>query len=301
MLLFRIADAFLLEKLYLCGITATPPHRDIHKTALGAEEHVAWEKVQNTPTILMQLKGAGYTIGAIEQTDVSKALHHFTCCPTKRYAVVFGHEVFGVQETVLSAHKQIALFPDVKAHENEYCYAASYYAGYIALKHEDYTTALDDLMQASKNVTYQSVVPYLVLQVYYRQKKFHELLNYIHEVKHTEIRLKGKDEIALRSQRLIQGSEQELRYRVLTQRAAIACDAAWITTLFMHGINAYQQSADREVPVLVGVEDTQLQYLLPSVKEGYIKTVLALRITITTRPKLPALPSPYFPRLVVGI
>jgi len=88
-------------------------------------------------------------------------------------------------------------FNNVKVHKNAYCYAASYYTGYIALKNEDYVTALDDLMRASKNVAYKSVVPYLVLQVYYKQKKFHELLRYIHEVSNTEVVLKEKDEIAL--------------------------------------------------------------------------------------------------------
>jgi tetratricopeptide (TPR) repeat protein len=88
-------------------------------------------------------------------------------------------------------------FNDVKAHENAYCYAASYYAGYIAFKNEDYTTALDDLMRASKSAAYQSVVPCLVLQVYYKQKKFQALLNYIQEVKSAEVILKEKDEIAL--------------------------------------------------------------------------------------------------------
>jgi len=88
-------------------------------------------------------------------------------------------------------------FNDVKVHENAYCHAASYYAGYIAFKNEDYATALDDLMRASENAAYQSVVPCLVLQVYYKQKRFQELLNYIQEVKSAEIVLKEKDEIAL--------------------------------------------------------------------------------------------------------
>jgi tetratricopeptide (TPR) repeat protein len=88
-------------------------------------------------------------------------------------------------------------FNEIKVHENAYCYAASYYAGYIAFKNEDYATALRDLMRASKNEAYQSVVPCLVLQVYYKQKRFRELLNYIQEAKSTEIVLKEKNEIAL--------------------------------------------------------------------------------------------------------
>jgi 23S rRNA (guanosine2251-2'-O)-methyltransferase len=100
---FRIADAFLVEKLYLCGITATPPHREIHKTALGAEEHVAWEWAQETLAVVKDLKTAGYVIVVVEQADASRALHKFTCSTTQKYAVVFGHEVFGIQEEVLSA------------------------------------------------------------------------------------------------------------------------------------------------------------------------------------------------------
>jgi len=100
---FRIADAFLVEKLYLCGITATPPHREIHKTALGAEEHVAWEQAQETLTVVRNLKNEGYLMVAAEQTDASSALHTFTRATAQKYAVVFGHEVFGIQEAVLAA------------------------------------------------------------------------------------------------------------------------------------------------------------------------------------------------------
>jgi 23S rRNA (guanosine2251-2'-O)-methyltransferase len=100
---FRIADVFLVEKIYLCGITATPPHREIHKTALGAEEHVAWEHAQETLTVIQRLRAAGYVILAVEQTDESKALHLFPHFTTQKHAVVFGHEVFGIQEAVLAA------------------------------------------------------------------------------------------------------------------------------------------------------------------------------------------------------
>jgi 23S rRNA (guanosine2251-2'-O)-methyltransferase len=100
---FRIADAFLLEKLYLCGITAFPPHREIHKTALGAEQHVSWEHTQDTLSVVKRLKTEDYVIIAIEQTNTSKALRTFSSSVTQKYAVVFGHEVFGIQETVLSA------------------------------------------------------------------------------------------------------------------------------------------------------------------------------------------------------
>ena len=100
---FRIADAFLVEKLYLCGITGTPPHREIRKTALGAEEHVAWEHVKDSLAAVRHLKAAGYVVAAVEQTDTSEALHTFTPVAKQPYAVVFGHEVFGVQDSVLAA------------------------------------------------------------------------------------------------------------------------------------------------------------------------------------------------------
>ena len=99
---FRIADAFLLERLYLCGITATPPHREIHKTALGAEDHVAWEQTQDTLSLIERLKTKGYVIMAVEQTDVSQPLYTAPYSTLQKYAVVFGHEVFGIQESVLS-------------------------------------------------------------------------------------------------------------------------------------------------------------------------------------------------------
>ena len=100
---FRIADAFLVAQIYLCGITGTPPHREIHKTALGAEEHVAWEYVQDTLTVTSRLKATGCVVAAVEQAAASKALHTFTPLAKQQYAVVFGHEVFGVQDEVLAA------------------------------------------------------------------------------------------------------------------------------------------------------------------------------------------------------
>ncbi|MHA7877959.1 MAG: tetratricopeptide repeat protein [Bacteroidota bacterium] len=93
--------------------------------------------------------------------------------------------------------KALAYFNEIKAHKNAYSAAASYYAGYISLKKKDYATALNDLMRANENPAYQSVVPYLVLQVYYRQQRFQDLLNYIHEVRSTTLVLKEEDEIVL--------------------------------------------------------------------------------------------------------
>ena len=100
---FRIADAFLVEKIYLCGITGTPPHRELHKTALGAEAHVVWEHAQDTLSVIERLKTAGYRVVAVEQTEASEALDVFTPAAAQPYALVFGHEVFGVQDDVLAA------------------------------------------------------------------------------------------------------------------------------------------------------------------------------------------------------
>ncbi|MES2386712.1 MAG: RNA methyltransferase [Bacteroidota bacterium] len=99
---FRSADAFAVEKIYLCGITATPPHREIHKSALGAEETVAWEHVPETHLLMPQLKTEGYIIAAVEQADKSMPLQNFRPEPGKKYAFVFGNEVFGVDDEVVS-------------------------------------------------------------------------------------------------------------------------------------------------------------------------------------------------------
>jgi 23S rRNA (guanosine2251-2'-O)-methyltransferase len=99
---FRIADAFLLEKAYLCGITAHPPHREIHKTALGAEDTVAWEYIPDTATLLPSLKASGYVIAALEQTNQSIPLQNYQPALTKKYALVFGNEVFGISEEALA-------------------------------------------------------------------------------------------------------------------------------------------------------------------------------------------------------
>lgn len=100
---FRTSDAFLIEKIYLGGITGTPPHRDIQKTALGATESVAWEHVESPMELVKQLKAKGYTIVSIEQVDKSVMLDDFTPEPNKKYCLVFGNEVFGVDEEVVAA------------------------------------------------------------------------------------------------------------------------------------------------------------------------------------------------------
>lgn len=99
---FRIADAFLLARIYLCGITAQPPHRGIHKTALGAEEAVAWTYEPDTLALLAKLRTLGYTIVAVEQTPYSIPLHQYQ--PTSQpHVLVFGHEVSGISPVTLAA------------------------------------------------------------------------------------------------------------------------------------------------------------------------------------------------------
>jgi 23S rRNA (guanosine2251-2'-O)-methyltransferase len=100
---FRTSDAFLIEKIYLCGITAKPPHKDIHKTALGATESVEWEYVEDTLALVEKLKDLQVKILAIEQAENSTMLQDFTVEPTQKYAVIFGNEVKGVQQEVVSA------------------------------------------------------------------------------------------------------------------------------------------------------------------------------------------------------
>ena len=99
---FRTSDAFLIEKIYLCGITATPPHREIHKTALGATESVDWEYKENTLAIVNELKEQGVLVAAIEQVENSVMLDEFSLDATKKIAIVLGNEVKGVQQEVVS-------------------------------------------------------------------------------------------------------------------------------------------------------------------------------------------------------
>ncbi|MCX2738335.1 RNA methyltransferase [Pontibacter anaerobius] len=99
---FRTADAFMAEKVYLCGITGKPPHRDIEKTALGATESVAWEHVPDTLELVKQLKEQGYRIGSVEQAEQSIKLNDFSPEPGQKYALVLGNEVFGVEQEVIN-------------------------------------------------------------------------------------------------------------------------------------------------------------------------------------------------------
>jgi tRNA G18 (ribose-2'-O)-methylase SpoU len=98
---FRTSDAFLIEKIILCGITAIPPHKDIHKTALGATDSVDWEYNKNTSDAINKLKNDGYIIASIEQTEKAVMLNDFKVEKNKKYAVVFGNEVKGVQQEVV--------------------------------------------------------------------------------------------------------------------------------------------------------------------------------------------------------
>jgi 23S rRNA (guanosine2251-2'-O)-methyltransferase len=100
---FRTADAFLTEAIYLCGITARPPHREIQKTALGATESVEWKYFQETIEAVRELKDKGYKIIGIEQVEGSVELQDVILENDKKYAVIFGHEVNGVDQKVINA------------------------------------------------------------------------------------------------------------------------------------------------------------------------------------------------------
>ena len=99
---FRTADAFRIEKIYLCGITATPPHRDIHKTALGAENSVDWEYVEETLDCVKRLRDEGYAVYSVEQAEGSVMLQDFKA-DGRKTAVVFGNEIDGVAQEVVDA------------------------------------------------------------------------------------------------------------------------------------------------------------------------------------------------------
>ena len=98
---FRTSDAFLVEEIYLCGITATPPHSDIHKTALGAEDSVKWSYYQDTTEAVDKLHDMGYTFYSIEQVKDSISLESIRLDKTQKYAVILGNEVKGVQQEVV--------------------------------------------------------------------------------------------------------------------------------------------------------------------------------------------------------
>lgn len=108
---FRTADAFNIEKIYLCGITATPPHRDIQRTALGATETVEWEHVSDIQSLVHQLKASGTVVCSIEQAEKTVLLQEVSQLPGERFALVFGNEVNGVDQAVIDASDVILEIP----------------------------------------------------------------------------------------------------------------------------------------------------------------------------------------------
>lgn len=98
---FRTADAFAIERIVLCGITATPPHREIEKTALGATQSVEWIHQKNNVEAVRQLQSEGYKVYAIEQAKGSTELQNFQPAATEKYALVFGNEVYGIDDEVM--------------------------------------------------------------------------------------------------------------------------------------------------------------------------------------------------------
>ncbi|MFA8432881.1 MAG: RNA methyltransferase [Marinifilaceae bacterium] len=101
--IFRTSDALLIEAIYLCGITATPPHRELHKTALGAEDSVHWEYFENTEDAVAKLKENNFQILSVEQAENSTSLVDFEIDRNQKYAFIFGNEVKGVQQKIVSA------------------------------------------------------------------------------------------------------------------------------------------------------------------------------------------------------
>lgn len=99
--IFRTGDAFRVQEIILCGITATPPNTEIHKTALGAEDSVKWRYFEDTLSALHELKAEGYIVFSIEQAENSISLETMQLDKNQKYAIVLGHEVHGVQQTVI--------------------------------------------------------------------------------------------------------------------------------------------------------------------------------------------------------
>lgn len=110
---FRTADAFLIRKIFLCGITAKPPHKDIQKTALGATETVEWEYVADTLELVQNLQQQGVKVYAVEQAENAVFLDNFLPEKNHTYALIFGNEVKGVQQKVVSASDGVLEIPQV--------------------------------------------------------------------------------------------------------------------------------------------------------------------------------------------
>ena len=108
---FRTADAFKADKIWLCGICATPPSAEIHKSALGAEDSVPWEHRQDTVALVRELQAQGYKVLCAEQTEKAVELQQFVPAAGVRYALVFGNEVEGVQQEVVDASDGALVIP----------------------------------------------------------------------------------------------------------------------------------------------------------------------------------------------
>lgn len=110
---FRTSDAFLLEKIYLCGITATPPNKEIHKTALGATDTVAWEYAKDVLEVIQKLKDEDVKIFSVEQTENSIMLNDFQVETNERYALIFGNEVKGVSQEAINLSNGVIEIPQL--------------------------------------------------------------------------------------------------------------------------------------------------------------------------------------------
>lgn len=108
---FRTSDAFRISKVWICGITGQPPHREIHKTALGATESVSWEYRENVLNLSHELKQEGWSLISVEQADQSIKLDKFIPVSDQKYAFVFGNEVFGVKSEVVTASDHVLEIP----------------------------------------------------------------------------------------------------------------------------------------------------------------------------------------------
>lgn len=110
---FRTADAFLIEKIYLCGITAIPPNKEIHKTALGATETVTWEYAATVLEVITKLKEENVSVFSIEQTENAIMLNDFGVQPNEKYALIFGNEVKGVSQEAINQSNGVIEIPQL--------------------------------------------------------------------------------------------------------------------------------------------------------------------------------------------
>ncbi|WP_445721547.1 RNA methyltransferase [Flavobacterium sp.] len=110
---FRTSDAFLIEKIYLCGITAIPPNKEIHKTALGATETVTWEYAEDVLDVIAKLKEEKTKVYAIEQTEKAIMLNDFAVTTNEKYALIFGNEVKGVSQKAINLSDGVIEIPQL--------------------------------------------------------------------------------------------------------------------------------------------------------------------------------------------